>query len=96
VVLATRRRLPQVLETTGPQQQIVNGREKRMENMQTKKRQWCKRTTLKQAASQCVTTVQQSLFYLELGDSKSDGCFAPTTGYLASYAVGIGGKAAGD
>jgi hypothetical protein len=51
---------------------------------------------LKQAASQCVTTVQQSLLYLELGDAKSDGCSGPTTGNLASYAVVIRGKAAGD
>jgi len=55
-----------------------------------------KRTTLKQAASQCVTTEQQSLLYLELGDSQSDGCSGPTTGNLVSYAVGIGGKVAGD
>ena len=55
-----------------------------------------KRTTLKQAASQCVTSVQQSLLYLELGDSYSDGCSGPTTGNLDICAMGTGGKAAGD
>jgi len=34
--------------------------------------------------------------YLELGESESDGCSGPTTGNLAYFAVGIGGKVAGD
>jgi hypothetical protein len=82
--------------TTRPQQRILNGKRETEGKYENGNGNDDKRTTPKQAASRRLTAVQQSLLYLELGDTISDGCSGPTTGNLAPCAVGIGGKAARD